>query len=558
MHLPFVELEKNLPPWAQCLIRLASACCVGILLGWSLVMAFAAVEPCQVSREWDILRDVSIAQAIHDGRYPEDPILLGEISWYNPLTGALLLLMNWLSGISLMRLAVISGPFINMLAPIGFYLLVSRLFGRLAGLAGLCLMLFGKEGNLPFWTCTYAPWLLAPMYSKGLLFITLVSFMKAMKSEKTGYYYLTGLMLGITFMSHTAPAVIAGAVMLLLTGMEMFSRWRADHSGRQLWRPLLLFVLLLAIAFICSLPYSGPILWQYQFRVHNPWPSLYASQNVELQNLPTQIRNAISARNVIAAFGAAMLLKYRNRIEARLMMCWVFVVIGLMVQHYLWQYLRLNNIVMTSIVPGHHAAIHLACVRTVLFGVGVVFVPHALLKIKGMAFCSSERVSPVFYLMNCMIVGLAGVVLYLGNPYSQRTDFKPPGEKAYYDLFERYLPMYNFIRTKIPPESVFITPNESLGIQIVMPAARKLVHPMLLYCNPYVERGILTMRHEAILSAIEAGDADMLCETAGIYPYLFMLLEEPVNNVPALSKEIYRAGGVVLYKLQVCSPLPSI
>ena len=49
----------------------------GVLLGWSLILAWNAVEPCQVSREWDILRDMGIAQSILDGRYPEDPVLAG-------------------------------------------------------------------------------------------------------------------------------------------------------------------------------------------------------------------------------------------------------------------------------------------------------------------------------------------------------------------------------------------------------------------------------------------------------------------------------------------------
>lgn len=536
--------------------RVVSAAVVGVLLAWSLVLAFSTVQPCPVSRDWDVMRDVSIAQSILDGRYPEDPVLRGEISWYNPLTGLVLLALHYVTGMPLMRLSVVAGPFLNLLAPAGFYVLAAALFGRAAALAGLCLVLFGKEGALPLWTCAYSPWLLASVYSLGLLFLTLAAFVKALRGGSTGLFCLTGLMLGIAFLGHTAPAIIAGGVMLLLTlwecGRLRFVERQSGDAGRLLFR----FLAVLVVAFFVSLPYTGPILWRYQFQVLNPWPSLYASQNMELQNLAARIQEAVSLRNGLALFGAVMLLRWRRRLEVKLMACWVVVVGALVVQHYVWQALRLNGVVLPALVPGHHAGIHLSAVRTVLFGVGVA----SLGELGGMAAARLLRRMTgkpardrVWRLAGAAAaVVCCGAGLYWSNPYGERVDFKPPAGTAYHDLYVRYLPMYEWIRENIPPEAVFLCPKENLGIQVVMPAARKLVNPMLLYSNPYVDRGKLTLRQDAILKALVNGDGKSLCDEAGSYPGLFLLLEEPVDKKPPFSTELHGAGGTVLYEVHPC------
>lgn len=528
----------------------------GALLGWSLILACNAVDPCLVSREWDIMRDMGIAQSILDGRYPEDPVLAGEISWYNPLTGLMLLAAHFLTDIPLMRLAVVMGPYLNLLAPLAFYFFAASFFGRAAGLAGLCLMLFGKDGMSPYWTCAYSPWLLASVYSLGLLFITLAAGTKAVERKTSSTFLLAGLLLGITFLAHTAPAIIAGGTLLLLMLWEQYRLRRVEGRPKEARTLLGLFLLFLGMAFFVSLPYSGPILWRYQFHVLNPWPSLYASQNVELHNLPGQLWHAVSLRNGVALLGALAVFRTRDNRGARVVICWGLVSCLLMAQHYAWQALRLNDVVLPSVVPGHHAAIHLAAVRTVLFGVGAVALGSAAGR--GLAFLSRH-----FGLWRAEGLALsrtgawtaavlAGLILYGHNPYDGRVDFQPPGGSAYYELFERHLPMYRWIRDHTPPDAVFLCPDENLGIQVVMPAGRKLVNPMLLYFNPYVERGPFTLRQEALLKALETGDKDALCDVAGQYPRLYVLLDEPVDKEPPFATRVVEAGGSVLYEIHYC------
>ncbi len=508
-------------------------------------------------REWDVLRDISIAQSLEDGAYPEDPSLSGEVSWYNPLTGMLLASVRSLNGQSLMRIAVMAGPFVNILAPAAFYLLVALLFGHSAALAGLCLFLFGKEGTSPsHWTCAYTPWLLAPVYSTGLLFLTLALFKKALEKKTAGYFIMAGLLLGITFLAHTAPAVIAGATMTLLTIVEMYRAVRRDGLPGEARRLAACLFMSLCIAFFVSLPYTGPILWRYQFQVRNPWPSLYASQNVELQNLTEQIWNSCSLRNLIALLGIVGLFPGRSRLEVRLLTCWCLVVCTLMVQQYVWQALRLNGIILPSIVPGHHAAIHLAAVRNVLFGTGILFLGKWVYRFFA---CTTSRIKTSGSVRLSLesfciwtMAALAGLCLYVANPYSRRVDFQPPGGTAHHDLYERHVPMYEWIRDNIPPEAVILCPDETLGINVVMPSGRKLVNPMLLYFNPYVDRGPKTLRQEALLDALNTGNKAALCEQSKDYSMLLLLLDEPVDKTPPFSTELHRAGGSVLFEIHTC------
>ena len=112
--------------------------------------------------------------------------------------------------------------------------------------------------------------------------------------------------------------------------------------------------------------------------------------------------------------------------------------------------------------------------------------------------------------------------------------------------------MYAWIRDNTPAEAVFLCPAENLGVQVVMPAGRKLVNPMLLYSNPYVDRGKLTLRQDVILKAMEAGNREELCKEAEIFPLLFLLLEETADKQLPFTTERYRAGGTVLYEVHPC------
>ncbi len=548
----------------------------GALCGWALVLAVNASYPCQWPSEWDTLRDVGMAQSILDGRYPEDPILLGETLWYNPLTGAIIALAHVLSGLPLYRLSIVIGPYVNLLAPVGIVVLLATLFGRVAALAGLCVLLFAKDPQLPFWVqASYSPWLLAPLYSLGLLFLTLTAYYQGLKTGSLRRHLLAGLLLGITFMAHTAPALVAGGTMSLMLLIETSLSWRRKHEPdanttltTQLSRPLLqlpaYFLSLLAVAFIISLPYTWSILLNYRFHVYNPFPSLYAADYVSLEQLPNRLREALNWRNALAIAGVGSLLARRRDAAARFALCWAAVVVLFAVQHYLWQALLARGVVWPSFVPGHHAAIHLSAMRAVLFAAGATALGAAAISGAGAALCAYFGRPPSTAATTMMRYGGAtaaaigaGLALYSANPLSARVDFQAPDAALYHQFHEQGIPMYQWILENTAPDSVFLCEEEVSGMTVVMPAARKIVAPMLLYSNPYVSPEPLFDKQRILFDAIEDGDRATLCDEARHYPSLYLLTREDGvyarhRQVKRLFDKAHSAGGLVVWRMHPC------
>src|SRR5580692_9554213 len=104
------------------------------LLGAALIaLAFILAVRATVGLEWpcedDFFRDMGGAQAILDGYAGSDPAYLGEVAWFNPLQPTLFALLTLVTGLPLHVAYARLGPFVNLLGPIGFFLLARQLMG---------------------------------------------------------------------------------------------------------------------------------------------------------------------------------------------------------------------------------------------------------------------------------------------------------------------------------------------------------------------------------------------------------------------------------------------
>lgn len=549
---------------------------VASLLAFSLVRAVAATHQCKWPSEWDLLRDISMAETILAGRYPEDPILQGETLWYNPLTGAILAVAQKVSGISLPRLGILLGPYLNLITPLGIVVLLSCLFGRAAALAGLCMVLYGKYPHNPFWVqVCYAPWLMAPLYASGLMFLTLAAVFRAYTRRSLAWHVVAGVLLGVAFMAHTAPAIIAGGTMVLLLLVEIAGLHRccpttvqdASKSGlidkRDPVRRTALVFVLLGTAFLISLPFTYSILWNYGFQVRNPHPSLFTANFVLLQELPARVGESIQWRNGAALVGLIVLLRRRDR-ASWLVLCWLAVAGAMMAQHYLWQLLLLRfNIMLPGLAPGHHWAIHLSAVRAALFAVGVVSIGEgiSIAATRWRHLRTRTKIAPgrsgAVPVAGFAAAALAGMLLYTAHPLTTRADFQIPDMTLYHQYHQVRMPMYEWIRTQTPPDAVILCFDDAVAMTVVMPAARKLLHPMMIYSNLYVDPGVLSYDRFRLVDAIQRQDLSAFCDERERYSELYMLItvQEHAEKRPEelmLFTEVHRAGGLVLLQALSC------
>ena len=549
---------------------------VTLLLGFCLVRAVLATRECLWPIGWDLLRDVSMGQVMLDGRYPEDPILLNETLWYNPLTGAILAFGHLISGLSMPRVGVLIGPFLNLLAPLGFTVAAAYFFGRAAALAGLCMVLFGRDPAVSIWvTFSYSPWVTASLYAAGLMLFLFFVYYNAFQRQSCPGYIAAGMLLGVVFMAHTAPAIVAGGAMLLhLVWEEGGSVWarlarrrNACPPGRLepigTWRPVFLFSLLLLVAFLASLPYTGSILWNYQFQVCNPAPSLFALDYVLLEQLPDRIGDALNWPNGFALIGFLTVLCRRNRAD-RFVLCWTLTVSLLLIQHYLWQLLENHyGVRVPGLVPGHHGTIHMTAVRAVFFGAGIAFAGNFVARGIG-RLCqvwggspSPRSFSALSKTAKTALACAAGVLLYLGHPLMTHPDFQRPDMNLYARYHQRGIPIYEWILEHTDPDAVFICNDDEIAMTIVMPAARKLLFPPYIYSNPFVDPGPLSYHDRLLREAAKGDDAEVFCTERSKYSNVYMILREEefgasIAESAPLFSEVFRTGGLVLLEARSC------
>jgi hypothetical protein len=183
------------------------ACLVAFWHGWRATRDLAWPP------DFDLYRDISIAQTMLDGGGMADPAYPGERLWYNPLVPGVVAGISWLSGWPAPVVYARVGPYLNLLAPLCFYLMVAYLFkDRLIALTSTLAFLFVTCQYPASRACaTYSPWLFTANFTQAGFFLTLALYERGLRDGRRRGFLLVGLMLGLTFLGHTAPALILGS-----------------------------------------------------------------------------------------------------------------------------------------------------------------------------------------------------------------------------------------------------------------------------------------------------------------------------------------------------------
>jgi len=226
------------------------------LVGLALAAALSVTSGLPATFGWDQLRDTAQAQTALDGAPLSDQYYRGEWAWYNPLLAWTLAAAGLLSGVPLPLLHVHLGPWLNLLGPVAFYLLGVRLLGRRGALIALSIHLFFVAGTdgLGWAYATYSPWLYSNTFAQGPFFLSALALHVAAERDRWLWQALAGVLMGLTFLAHTGPALILVAVAVALYGGQ--------------WRKLLLTG---AVSFAVALPFIWSI-GKYGFEVVNFYP----------------------------------------------------------------------------------------------------------------------------------------------------------------------------------------------------------------------------------------------------------------------------------------------
>jgi len=492
----------------------------------------------------DEFREIGMAQSVLDGRYGTDHLYLGETVWYNPLTSTVAAALAGASRVPISVIVTRAGAYLNLLAPISFYLLVLLLFERPVALAAGAAFLFAPIGNAPSWAAaSYSPWIFSQNFAQVFFYLTLIALIKALGSASLRWYFVCGILLGITFLGHTAPAVLFGAVAVVVSAASLFRRapgnLRAVFGSPEVRGSLLT----LLVAFVISLPFTFSILFHYRLTIRNPIPGNWIYAPLAKENFLRLVASYLTLFGLIAAIG--LIFVARNSLWPRrvLLLTWLGVCLLFLAIGELQQVASPDLHLLFA--PAHHFLFYFHALETVLFGAGAVFVCRLI----GQRF-----VSRIFWAETAMLAVTIVCFVALAWPsYSRRFDFTTARDEAI-GFQERadYLAAYRWILANTKPTDVFLSLTGDLDLSIVGPADRKtVVTCQPEFSSPYVDWKSRSATAANIVEELAHTSLDaiaLLARNKVAYVITWPVGGVDLDKLSFLSKQ-FSEGNIVIYKV---------
>ncbi|MEY2601205.1 MAG: hypothetical protein QOJ36_524 [Verrucomicrobiota bacterium] len=504
----------------------------------------------------DQFRDIGMAQAILDHRYGTDHLYLGETIWYNPLVSAIVAVISSVGRIAPPVVVTQAGAYLNLFAPIAFYILVTYLFDRLVALAAVAAFLFAPIGDAPSWAAaTYSPWIFSQNLAQGFFYLTLVAYCKAIGSNQWRWHLIVGILLGITFLGHTAPAVILGMIMFVGLIMNPVTRSQVDVRS-VLFRKTLPLLLILVAAFIVSLPFTLSILFHYHLRILNPVPSNWIYSPLAIDKLPDFLRRYLSWFSAIAALGLVVLIGRRSGQAGKIaLLTWLMICCAALAVNELQQITSPQLHLM--FVPAHHFLFYLRALENILFGIGLVWACRFLAR--GLSSLFRKRQNQLDHFRReaevaFVALAVAAFLILVYPKYRDRFDFTNARSQAV-SFAERktYLDAYRWILANTKPVDVFLSLNGDLDLSIVGPADRKVVvisQPE--FSNPYVDwKSRFNIASQVVDKLTSAPSNALAALAANGVNYIITAPIDQFDRDPFsfLSKE-FAEDDVIIYKVR--------
>ena len=453
------------------------------LLALLLILAALAVALTKTSgltapHDWDHFRDIALAQTVRDGAPLSDQYYRDEWVWYNPLLPWTLALGSAITGTSVEVFHVRAGPWLNLLGPLAFYLLAVRWIGRSAAFIAVAVYLFFAVGDGPGWAyATYSPWLYSNDFAEGIFFTAALALQAASDKPTLTRAGCAGALIGLTFLAHTAPALI-----LVIVACAAFARrW-----------PMLLTTG--AAAFVVASPFLYTIGLQYHFRVVNTTPLSWVWEGVLTPDTLPQFLKDNAILIGLAAFGAVIS-------TSRLLLVWLAASAALLL-YAVWS--------TTPVIPAFHFWKWATAAMALLSGTTLAWLCSAA---PARPWAAVRETPPSRSAVNLIAISLTvAAVLWHWPVYVSRSDFSP--ERTHWS--RDHVDAVKFLREATGPNDVVLGDTGAV-LTIIGPAGRKTVAPDAYLANPYVSYSPRARARNGMLAAIEAGDVRTYIDLASQY-----------------------------------------
>lgn len=436
----------------------------------ALTIALQQVRGLDWPYDGDHYRDVAQAQTARDGHPLADPHYRGEWIWYNPLTPWIVAAGSAIAKVSISRFHVQAGPWLNLIAPLGFYFAGVVLVGRRAAFAALVVFLFFNGRTEPALTTpTYSPWLFVATFAQGFFYIAIAVLVWAARTQTVMRGIVLGVLAGLTFLTHTAPAIVLGGCAACLLS------------------PRVLVAAGIAALIVAS-PFLYAIGWHYHFHVVNDTPMAWQWLPITIHGMPGTLR----ADAVLLLAGVAGLAI----VQPRALIVWLSaatVLLLLALARDLWP-------ALPALVPAFHFWRYVLAAIILLAGVTVSWL--------------CERVAGRYGGALLAAIAIFAVIVALPQ-YRTRFDMVY-GRSIALDRDPNHDRLTAFLHKSTRSESVILG-NRGASLQIIGPAGRKVVAVNGNWSNPYVDNRTRIRDRDAMLDALRDNATDRFASLADTY-----------------------------------------
>ena len=526
---------------------------VGWALAWAfLLLALAFCGGYLTTRgltwpnESDLYRDLASAQGLLREGFGHDPNYLGESLSYNPLTHLTVAGIHKVTGLPLEVILARGGTYLNLAAPIAFFILAFVLFVAWTALLALAGFLFCVGGSFPSWSAaTYSPWLYPGNFSQTFFYL-LVLVLASLRGARPTWRWalLAGAVWGVTFMAHAAPAVLfAGLFSVLLAGTA-WQDLRANPRG--LARLVGCGLLMVAVFTLVCLPFLQSIVGRYGLHTVNPMPRSLVVSFLGFRMIPDMVWQHLQPPVLVAWYGLYVVVRGAGDPPARrLLLAWFGVAAAFVLYGYVCAGAAKLGVILPAIVPSFHFLLYLKAVLCLFFAVGLLDLARRLV----------FRLTPKPGPQHVRVVRRLGFLLALGlvcwslPDYLARYDFaKARSEAALHGLERDRIALYRWTLENTLPTDVFLASND-LALFCLAPAGAKVVAVDPYFSNPYVDWETRNQARARMYECLAQGRAEEFSALAREHQVSYVVDEQNGRSVaPVLT-------GSVLEEVFVSGPL---
>jgi hypothetical protein len=518
-----------------------------------LVMAFVQCLRTMHGLVWpydtDFDRDIAFVRGTLDGHFGRDPTYLGQYLWYNPLLFSLEALLVKITGLPTNVVIIRFGLYLNLLGPLTFFWMTWRLFDLRIATGALLSYLFFALGN-SLSAATYSPWLYPSTFAQFFFYINILLCVKAFTSGKYSWFILLGSSLGLSFLAHTAPALL---IILILGSIQIGNLLRAARARDvHLFKKLVLQGIAAFIPYvIIALPLLYYVAGKYHLHVVNTYIVEWRPDMMYLSKWRNLLAANFSVSLVIAVVGFLVFYRnYRPRLQRRIIMNWLALSVIMYVYSISVPPIREKfHIQLPETVPCYHYFNYLKALQSVFFGVGLVWLLDKGLGLLRIAGPASSRHSILL-----AVVILVCASLYFPR-YSTRADFSDRRQASLLKGQDSTrIEAYQYLVNRIPCEKVILCPELNSTFP-VMASGRKMVSVSVAFSNPYLSFdkrfGDANLMLSFLKTGVPAEARNLFDEYLVSYVFLPNAEITPITNTsPLFGQVVFRNQDYTLFSVK--------